>query len=147
MRTYFAQETDKDFIVASQLAMALETENLQLDANTVSQGVSHIFAHPEKGFYLIAKQDGVAIGTMLVLYEWSDWRNGEVLWIHSLFVVEKHRKQGVFKDFYLFLQNLVAEKSYKGIRLYVEKTNHNAQLAYQKMGMTKEHYELYEWLK
>ena len=36
---------------------------------------------------------------------------------------------------------------YKGIRLYVEKTNLKAQKVYDAIGMTREHYDLYEWLK
>jgi hypothetical protein len=34
-----------------------------------------------------------------------------------------------------------------GLRLYVDKSNKDAQSVYQTMGMTGEHYDLYEWLK
>ena len=36
---------------------------------------------------------------------------------------------------------------YAGLRLYVDKTNTSAQEVYTRLGMSKEHYELYEWLK
>ena len=38
-------------------------------------------------------------------------------------------------------------ESLKGIRLYVDKANKNAELAYRKLGMNSEHYTLFEWLK
>jgi len=34
-----------------------------------------------------------------------------------------------------------------GLRLYVDKQNKLAQEVYEKLGMNKHHYELYEWLK
>jgi hypothetical protein len=34
-----------------------------------------------------------------------------------------------------------------GLRLYVDKHNKSAQEVYEKLGMNKDHYELYEWLK
>ena len=36
---------------------------------------------------------------------------------------------------------------YAGLRLYVDKTNLRAIDVYQKLGMSDEHYHLYEWLK
>lgn len=137
-----------DFIAQSQQAMAKETENYELPLETLLKGVRHIIEHPEKGFYLIALREGKPAACMLVLYEWSDWRNGEVLWIHSLFVLPKFRRSGIFTLFYDFLKNKVEESStFRGIRLYVEKNNTTAQAAYRKVGMTDEHYDLFEWLK
>ena len=34
-----------------------------------------------------------------------------------------------------------------GLRLYVDKTNRVAQQVYDALGMTAEHYDLYEWLE
>ncbi len=71
-----------------------------------------------------------------------------MLWIHSLYVIPEARGQGVFKKLYLNLEKQV-EQSTKlaGIRLYVDKQNKSAQKVYEKLGMNKHHYELYEWLK
>lgn len=35
----------------------------------------------------------------------------------------------------------------KGLRLYVDQRNAPACRAYERLGMTREHYHLYEWLK
>ncbi|UZR94310.1 GNAT family N-acetyltransferase [Chondrinema litorale] len=141
-------KADAETIAAFQVTMARETEDLVLDLATVVKGVNKILDEPDRGYYLIAESEGEIIASLLVLYEWSDWRNGDVLWIHSLFVVEAHRGKGIFRKMYDKLQKFVDEnESYKGIRLYVEKTNEKAQKVYNAIGMTKEHYDMYEWLK
>ncbi|WP_334295967.1 GNAT family N-acetyltransferase [Clostridioides difficile] len=33
-------------------------------------------------------------------YEWSDWRNGNFLWIQSVYVDKEYRRKGIFN--YLF---------------------------------------------
>jgi len=54
----------------------------------------------------------------------------------------------VFKKLYLNLEKQVEQSpELAGIRLYVDKQNKSAQKVYEKLGMNKHHYELYEWLK
>jgi ribosomal protein S18 acetylase RimI-like enzyme len=134
-------------IAEFQMLMAHETEDLQLDRETVDKGVNHIFDHPEKGEYWLAFDGEKVIASLLVLYEWSDWRNGSVIWVHSVYVLKQYRKSGVFSAMYRKLkENVQTDPSFKGIRLYVEKTNVVAQNVYKKLGMSSEHYDLYEWL-
>ena len=140
--------SDAKIIADFQVYMAKETEDLALDINTVIKGVNKVLDEPERGYYLLCEVDVKVVASLLVLFEWSDWRNGEVLWIHSLFVAKDYRGKGVFRKMYDKLQQEVLEKEqYKGIRLYVEKTNIKAQNVYNAIGMTKEHYDMYEWLK
>jgi len=142
-----AHRDDRDAIVEFQLALARETENLRLDPQTVQEGVQAVFDDPRKGTYWIAELDGVVVGCLLTIPEWSDWRNGTILWIHSLYVVPSARGRGVFKALFRVLQSQVAEHSeLKALRLYVDKRNKPAQKAYRALGMTDEHYALYEWV-
>lgn len=135
-------------IVSFQLQMASETEGLNLNPGTVKAGVRHVFDHPQTGFYLMAYHERHAVASLMVLYEWSDWRNGNVAWIHSVYVIPDYRSKGVFKSMYLFLKEMVRkEDSLKGLRLYVDKANHRARRVYEKMGMSAEHYELFEWMQ
>jgi GNAT superfamily N-acetyltransferase len=149
-----AHAKDHAFLVEAQIAMALETEGFKLDPHMVELGVGAVLLDPAKGVYYVAEtkdagaQDSHPIGCLLTVPEWSDWRNGTVLWIHSLYVQPKHRKNGVFKALYAHLKNKVNEsKDLRGLRLYVDRRNSNAQRAYENSGMTKEHYEMFEWLK
>jgi ribosomal protein S18 acetylase RimI-like enzyme len=131
-----------------QLAMAKETENLQLDLNTVRWGVNKIFYDKPAGKYYITEKDDKIIASMLTLYEWSDWRNGQVIWIHSVYVHPNHRKEGVFKTMYDHLKKIVEQNdNYKGLRLYVDKSNKPAQKVYESLGMSGDHYLVYEWMK
>ena len=69
-------ETDFDFIVGSQIKMAKETEDFDLNPETVSNGVRAVFEDARKGFYLIAEDEASRpCGCLLVVTEWSDWRN------------------------------------------------------------------------
>ena len=142
------QESDLLDIANFQVVMALETENMKLDKKTVLKGVYGLFNDSEMGFYLVAKENEIILGSLMVLYEWSDWRSGKILWIHSVFIDNESRKKGVYKSMYSYLQKIVMEKEdYFGLRLYVDKRNKDAQAVYQKLGMDNQHYELYEWLK
>ena len=143
-----AKSGDSERIVELQLKMAQETEGLGLNKDVVSKGVRGVFQQPARGTYWVAEEKGKILGALLAIPEWSDWRNGTVLWIHSLYVVPEARGRGVFKKLYLSLTKQVMESpELVGLRLYVDKQNKSAQKIYEKMGMSRDHYELYEWLK
>ena len=143
-----ANLSDSERIVELQLRMAKETEGMDLNRDVVSKGVCGVFQEPSRGTYWVVEEKGEVLGVLLAIPEWSDWRNGTVLWIHSLYVVPEARGRGVFKKLYLNLKEQV-EKSPElvGLRLYVDKKNKSAKQIYEKLGMSKDHYELYEWLK
>jgi ribosomal protein S18 acetylase RimI-like enzyme len=139
---------DIQVIADYQIKMALETENMKLDPPTVELGVSAVFDDPSKGKYWLAESNGEVVGCLLTIPEWSDWRNGTVLWIHSVYVHPNYRKGGVYKSLYGHLKKMVEDsKEYRGLRLYVDKTNEPAQKVYEALGMSGEHYHLYEWMK
>lgn len=143
-----AQPGDAKAIVEFQLRMARETEDLELDPGTVTRGVAAVFADPGKGAYWVAERAGEVVGGLLTTFEWSDWRNGVILWIQSVYVVPEERGRGVYRALYEHLRRRVeADSDLKGIRLYVEKRNEAAQKVYERLGMTREHYEMFEWLK
>ncbi len=128
--------------------MARETEDLELDRDTVNRGVEAVFADPTKGSYWIAERTGRIVGCLLTTYEWSDWRNGTVLWIQSLYVPPEERGRGVYRALYEHLKRRVElDPSLKGIRLYVDRRNALAQQVYARLGMTREHYDLFEWMR
>jgi GNAT superfamily N-acetyltransferase len=140
--------SDAERIVELQLQMAYETEGLRLDKTVVTKGVQGVFRKPSRGTYWIAEDKGKILAVFLAVPEWSDWRNATVLWIHSLYVIPEARKKGVFSKMFRNLKQQVEWSSdLAGLRLYVDKQNKPAQKVYEKLGMNKHHYELYEWLK
>ncbi len=143
-----AYPQDNETIAQFQFEMALETESLKLDKDTLRNGVKAVFDHPHLGKYFIAKNNKETVASLLITYEWSDWRNAQIWWIQSVYVKPEHRRKGIFTAFYEFIKQEVAQdNSIGGIRLYVDKSNISAQKTYQKVGMNGEHYQLFEWLK
>lgn len=143
-----AQPSEIQQIVDFQLSMAEESEGLALDRDTLTAGVSAVFDGIARAGYWIVEQDGAVQGMAMTVPEWSDWRNGTVVWIHSVYVLPEARRSGAFRAIYEHLHETVeAADELKGLRLYVDKTNERAQKVYEAMGMTREHYHLYEWLK
>ena len=143
-----AKETDSASIVEFQLAMAWETEQLQLNEPTVVKGVAAVFAERAKGTYYVAETEGKVVGSLLTTFEWSDWRNGTVLWIQSVYVRPEYRKRSIFSKLYKHIQeNVALNNDLRGIRLYADKTNTSAHGVYEHLGMTAEHYQMYEWMK
>ena len=139
---------DEEVIADFQVRMAEETEGIALDPGTVKRGVRAVFDDPAKGKYWSAEDERGVVGVLLTVPEWSDWRNGTVLWIHSLYVLPEARRRGVFRRLYETLRRKVEETAeLKGLRLYVDRRNAAAQTVYEKLGMNPHHYLLYEWLK
>lgn len=139
---------DAPAIVEFQRAMARETEDLELDAETVARGVNGVFDDPSRGRYFVAARDGDVVASLMITPEWSDWRNGMVWWIQSVYVVPELRKQRVYAGLYEHVQRLVrGDGSVKGIRLYVDRRNASAQAVYTRLGMNGEHYQVFEWMK
>lgn len=128
--------------------MALETEDISLDKLLVSKGISSLFDDPSRGEYYVAEFNGKVVGCFMITYEWSDWRNGVVWWLQSVFVDAHHRKSGVFKKMYEhILKTIDGDPSIVGLRLYVEKNNDRAQKVYRSLGMNGDHYTVFEKMK
>ena len=143
-----ATPADAPTIAEFQIPMALESEGVRLDPETVRKGVAAVFADPSKGRYYLCERDGKVVGCLLIAPEWSDWRNGTVWWIHSVYLEPSSRGQGLFSGLYRHIRAL-AEKdpSIRGLRLYVDRGNRHAQDVYARIGMKDEHYALFEWMK
>jgi len=76
-----ATPSDATVIADFNRAMAHETEGKGLDSATVNAGVAAVFADETKGFYVVAEDEGEVVGSLMITYEWSDWRNAWFLWI------------------------------------------------------------------
>ena len=141
-----ASLSDAPVIVDFQLKMAWETEKMTLDRDTVKGGVNAVFEDPSRGKYYVADDSGSVIASLLITYEWSDWRNCNVWWFQSVYVMPEFRRQGVFRKMYMFIKDSAVSNNIAGLRLYVETKNIRAQKTYEALGMSSEHYSFYEWM-
>jgi len=126
-------------------ALARETESLKLDPKVLRSGVERAFDHQHLCWYFIAEVDGKAVGQTLITYEWSDWRDGVIWWMQSVYVHPDYRKRGVFQSIYKHIESLAQKDSQaRAIRLYVKEGNHHGMNAYRRAGMADSGYVVYE---
>ena len=96
--------SDADAITGFNIRMALETEGVSLNPETVSKGVRSLMELPQYGFYIVAEDESAIAGSLMITYEWSDWRNAPVWWIQSVYVDKAFRRSGVFSRMYEFVE-------------------------------------------
>ena len=136
---------DGETITRFNAAMALESEGISLDRATLRSGVDAALVDETKAFYLIAEADGNPVGQLMVTTEWSDWRNGWIWWIQSVYVKPEARRQGVYRRLYERLTDMAgARGDIRGMRLYVMRENWVAKQTYEALGMSHSEYDLYE---
>ncbi|MEE8175926.1 MAG: GNAT family N-acetyltransferase [Gemmatimonadota bacterium] len=150
---------DRDVIVTSNRSLARETEGHDLDEPTVAAGVAALLADPKKGRYFLAEFEDDAsshaaerkpavtrepAGQLMVTLEWSDWRNGPIWWIQSVYVSSQHRRRGVYRALHEHVQQAARAAGAVGLRLYVDQDNAAAQATYRSVGMEESRYRMYE---
>ena len=144
MNIRLARIEDAEAMVEFNQAMALETESKHLDQEILRSGVQAAIADKDKGFYVVAESDGRIVGGLMITYEWSDWRNAWWWWIQSVYVRPEARGQRIYSKLNHFVKERAIEAGVYGIRLYVETENHHAQRVYEKLGMQKSPYYMYD---
>jgi len=136
---------DAPLIADMNARMAEETEHKSLDRTILRKGVQAVLSDPSRGRYYIAELGGVVVGQTAITLEWSDWRNGWIWWLSSVYVHATARRQGVFRALYRhILDEARAAGDVVGLRLYVERDNQVAQNAYLKLGMERTAYQVLE---
>jgi ribosomal protein S18 acetylase RimI-like enzyme len=140
-----ATAADQARLVTHNEAMARESEDKGLDVAILERGVKYLLEHPAEGFYLIAEHGGRSAGSLMVTFEWSDWRAGRFWWIQSVYVMPEFRRRGVYRALHAEVRRRALDDPRAcGIRLYVERDNGGAQATYQALGMNETAYRLYE---
>lgn len=139
------EASDAAMITEFNAAMALESEAVALDKEALTAGVQAALGDWSKAFYLLAEVGGHPAGQLMVTYEWSDWRNGWVWWVQSVYVKPEFRRQGIYRRLYRRVEELAEERGdVRGIRLYVMRENTGAKRTYESLGMHHSEYDLYE---
>lgn len=139
-----AMNEDRDRIVLFNQAMARETEGRVLDRSVLTEGVGAMLEDPARGRYFVAEEADDIVGQLAVTTEWSDWRNGNVWWIQSVYVAKSHRRRGIYRQLHFYVRDMARAARVRGLRLYVERDNEAAHAAYDSLGMTPSAYVMYE---
>lgn len=144
---------DLPIIVEFNCRLAEETEGKQLHRPDIEAGVAALLADERKGRYFVAVLNDCGlddevhpaerrvVGQLMHTCEWSDWRNGDIWWLQSVYVDADYRRHGVFRALIEHLRR-EAETDVRvvGLRLYVEEQNIRAQATYARLGLQQAGY-------
>ena len=139
-----AVKSDITILAKNNQSLANETENINLNLDTIISGVSNALDR-EDCHYFVAEINKMVVGQTLITYEWSDWRNGLIWWMQSVFVLSNFRKQGVFTALFNHIEKLSQNNpQVKALRLYVIQDNQSGIKTYEALGMRDSGYIVYE---
>ena len=143
-----AVPSDVDTICDFNQRLAQETESRVIPPEVLRGGVLAALTIPDRLHYWVAvSSDDAAqvIGQVAVSYEWSDWRNGWIWWLQSVYVDSDWRGRGVFRALLDQIRvDATAHANVIGLRLYVEHENAPARATYEKLGFVPAGYEVME---
>ncbi len=138
-----ARPADAAVVVEYNRRLAAETEDKQLDAATLARGVAAVLGDSNRGRYFVAEDGGEVVGQIMITYEWSDWRDGWIWWLQSVYVRADKRRGGVFRTLFdAACQEARRQGNVVAIRLYVEHENEAAQATYRSLGFEDMHFYL-----
>lgn len=147
MNVFIRAASPADIAVISEFncCMALETENRTLDRDTVWNGVRRGLELGEEVQYFVAEDASGVIGQIMLTREWSDWRNGWMIWIQSVYVCPAKRGVGVFRRLFEGSITIARQRcSPVCVRLYVEHENVIAIATYRRLGFQDSGYQVME---
>lgn len=136
---------DIDIIADFNCRLAAETEDKVLDSATVRNGVERGLGIGEEVTYLVAETNNEVVGQLLLTREWSDWRDGWMYWLGSVYVRADLRGQGVFRQLIQFAEGQLKQRNdVVCLRLYVEDENTAAIATYKRLGFGDSGYRVME---
>ena len=136
-----AQPDDWPAIVEFNCCLAIETEETTLQRTDIEPGVQALLADSQKGRYFVACDGDRIVGQIMHTREWSDWRNGDIWWLQSVYVHPYYRRRGVFRRLFdTLLSEAESDDGVAGIRLYVEDGNEPAHETYRRLGFKEAGY-------
>ncbi|MDD3343969.1 MAG: GNAT family N-acetyltransferase [Sulfurospirillaceae bacterium] len=140
-----ATRDDAKEIAKFNVIFAKETVDKNISLALTTEGVHQVFAKFNNGFYLIAKIENEVVGVAMITREWSDWSNGAFYNIQSIFVIHNDHEQAIHDALFEKAKSLAKEHyDVCGIRLFVHKDDKETQKAYEKLGLSKTKYRLFE---
>lgn len=136
---------DRAVLTSFNVALALESEGRRLDPDVVGRGVRRVLGSPMVCRYFVADAGRDVIGQTMINYEITDWRDGYVWWIHSVYVRPDWRGRGVFRALFQHIEDLARRSGdVRNLRLFVETDNAKAIATYETLGMEREKYHIYD---
>jgi GNAT superfamily N-acetyltransferase len=138
-----ATSADLETLVSFAVAEAKEAEGVKKDLNRVRQGITTALDDDSIAMYwVLEKSNSGVVGNVSVVKEWSDWNAGYYWWIQSMFILPEFRGKGLMERLIQALKDAAREEGALELRLYVNKNNAQAVIAYQKAGFFDSDYRI-----
>ena len=145
MRIRRATSQDAEVLAEFNCRLASETEGKTLNRETVSSGVANGLSAGDEVAYFVAEVEARVVGQLMLTREWSDWRDGWIYWLQSVYVHADFRGQGVFRQLLQHVQRLLQQRGDVAcLRLYVEEENQPAIETYRRLGFQDPGYRVME---
>ena len=140
-----ATRDDAGEVAKFNVLFAKETVQKNISLALTTEGVHQVFAKFNNGFYIIAELDGAIVGMTMITREWSDWNNGAFYCIQSIFVLRMEHEKEIHDAIFNKAKSLAKEHyDVCGVRLYVHQDDVETQKSYEKLGLHKTVYSLFE---
>lgn len=146
-----AVRDDLPDLLAFILHLVRETEQRSLDPSVVAEGLIEALEDPRHRTYYVAevpREEGGAqnVGCCLITSEWSDWTGTWYWWFQSVFVLPEWRgpRPGVWTRMYEHVAEEALRTGVRVVKLYVHESNERAMKSYERLGMKRSRYLMYE---
>ena len=126
--------------------IAKETEDLDLDPGVIHAGCEAAVVGGKALYFIASPSDApdTPAACCMVTLEWSDWTNAEIWWFQSVYTHPSFRNQGAFRALFAEVESAAKAAGASGLRLYADHRNERAHEVYRKLGMSDDHYRVFE---
>ena len=141
-----AVKNDLDVLTKFSQLISEETEGKRVDSSAVKSGIASVLDDQSKGQMFVACDEDKVIGCFMINgREWSEWRNGFILWLTGTYTAVDYRRRGVRKALFDYAcQWAKSEPNVIGLRGYRHKSNNTIHSAAISGGMKETEYRINE---
>ena len=141
-----AVKNDLNVLTKFSELISEETEGKKVDSSLVKSGIASVLDDPLKGQMFVACDEDKVIGCFMINgREWSEWRNGFILWLTGTYTTVDYRRKGVRKALFDHAcQWAKSEPQVVGLRGYRHKSNNTIHSAAITGGMKETEYRINE---
>jgi len=126
---------DADLAALSALLVAqLRDHGNDLPDAALQAAVAGMLRRPQRGQFLLALQDGAAVGLAALSYLWTLERGGRAAWLDELYVVPARRGAGIGARLLAAAQAAAADAGAVAMDLEIERGHERAAALYRRAG-------------
>jgi len=137
---------DLNILTEFSLLISEETEGKKLNPSIVKIGIEKVLLDSTVGQIFVAYNKDKVIGCFMINgREWSEWRNGFILWLTGTYTTVDYRRKGVRKALFDHAcQWAKSESQVVGLRGYRHRSNNTIHSAAITGGMKETEYRINE---